>query len=70
MEFAKVFDKVLHIRLGETMEASGFGGNLLRWIDNWLQDRRQRVGIREEFSELIDVISGVPLGSVLGRSFL
>src|SRR6218665_111979 len=48
------------------MEACGFGGNLLRWIENWLKDRRQRVGIRGAFSEWIGVISGVPQGSVLG----
>jgi len=48
------------------MEANGFGGNLLRWIENWLKDRRQRVGVTGTFSEWIDVISGVPQGSVLG----
>jgi len=48
------------------LEACGLGENLLRWIENWLKDRRQRVGIREAFSEWIDVISGVPQGSVLG----
>src|SRR6218665_1132820 len=51
---------------GKKMEACGFGGNLLRWIEHWLKDRRQRVGIRGAFSEWIGVISGVPPGSVLG----
>ena len=50
LDFAKAFDKVPHIRLGKKMEACGFGGNLLRWIENWLKDRRQRVGIRGAFS--------------------
>src|SRR6218665_2392283 len=36
LDFAKAFDKVPHIRLGKKMEACGFGGNLLRWIENWL----------------------------------
>src|SRR6218665_407236 len=40
LDFAKAFDKVPHIRLGKKMEACGFGGNLLRWIENWLKDRR------------------------------
>src|SRR6218665_3453577 len=48
------------------VQACGFGGNLLRWIENWLKDRRQRVGIRGAFSEWMGVISGVPQGSVLG----
>src|SRR6218665_2598319 len=66
LDFAKAFDKVPHIILHKKMEACEFGGNLLRWIENWLKDRRQRVGIRGAFSEWIDVISGVPQGSVLG----
>src|SRR6218665_1209771 len=64
LDFAKAFDKVPNIRLGKKMEACGFGGNLLRWIENWLKYRRQRVGIRGAFSEWIEVISGVPQGSV------
>src|SRR6218665_2617889 len=63
LDFAKAFDKVPHIRLGKKMKACGFGENLLRWIENWLKDRRQRVGIRENG---LGVISGVPQGSVLG----
>jgi len=48
------------------VEASGFGGNLLRWIEYyWLKDRRQRVGIKRTFSEWIDVKNGVPQKSVL-----
>ena len=35
-------------------------------IGNWLKDRRQKVGIREKYSEWIRVKSGVPQGSVLG----
>src|SRR6218665_1086242 len=66
LDFAKAFDKVPHIRLGKKIEACGFGGNLLRWIENWLKDKRQRVGIRGAFSEWIGVRSGVPQGSVLG----
>src|SRR6218665_2104361 len=66
LDFAKAFDKVPHIRLRKKMEACGFGGNLLRLTENWLKDRRQRVGIRGAFAKWIDVISGVPQGSVLG----
>jgi len=46
LDFAKDFEKVPHIRLGKKMEACEFGKNLLIWIENWLKDRRQRVGIR------------------------
>ena len=67
LDFAKAFDKVPHIRR-EKMEACGFGGNLLRWIENWLKDRRQRVGIRGAFSEWIGVISAWGAAGVGVRS--
>lgn len=66
LDFAKAFDKVPHRRLAKKLEASGIGGNLLQWIESWLRDRRQKVGIRGKFSEWIKILSGVPQGSVLG----
>jgi len=66
LDFAKAFDKVPHKRLGKKLEASGIGGNLLKWLENWLRDRRQKVGIRGKYSKWRRVESGVPQGSVLG----
>jgi hypothetical protein len=66
LDFAKAFDKVPHSRLAAKLEACGVGCNVLCWIKSWLSSRRQRVGIKGKFSEWIEVISGVPQGSVLG----
>jgi len=66
LDFAKAFDKVPHKRLGKKLEASGIGGNLLKWLKQWLSDRRQKVGIRGKYSKWSRVGSGVPQGSVLG----
>ena len=63
---AKAFDKVPHIRLLEKMRKHGIGGRLLGVIENWLRNRRQKVGIKGRGSSWITVCSGVPQGSVLG----
>ena len=63
---AKAFDKVPHKRLLEKLRKRGIGGKILRIFGNWLQGCRQRVCVLGKFSELIEVLSGVPQGSILG----
>ncbi len=43
LDFQKAFDKVPHRRLVLKLEAHGISGQVLKWIDNWLQGRKQRV---------------------------
>jgi len=59
--FQKAFDKVPQ-RLLMKLAAHDIAGNVLKWIEDWLSNRKQR-GC---FSEWGDVISGVPQGSILG----
>ncbi len=66
LDISKAFDKVPHQRLLKKMEAKGVESGAVKWIENWLSGRSQRVCIRGEKSENSPVDSGVPQGTVLG----
>ncbi len=65
LDFAKAFDKVPR-RLISKLKEKGVDSLTIKWIEDWLTDRKQKVSIRGSTSTWGDVTSGVPRGTVLG----
>ena len=65
MVFAKAFDRVSHDKFFCKLRLYGYGERLIKWIASFLKGRTQKVVLSEICSNWIDVIGGVPQGSVL-----
>ena len=66
LDFSKAFDKVDHNILLRKLRSFGIRGKLYQWISSFLKGRKQNVIVDGFMSLTIDVISGVPQGTVLG----
>ncbi len=66
LDFSRAFDSVPHERLITKLFSLGIQGDLLQWIKCFLTGRTQCVRLNQCYSNLSEVISGVPQGSVLG----
>ncbi|XP_076058549.1 uncharacterized protein LOC143035563 [Oratosquilla oratoria] len=60
LDCKKAFDTVPHQRLFNKLKAVGTEGDIWRWIQVFLENRKQRVAIRGVNSGWLDVWSGVP----------
>jgi len=66
LDYRKAFDTVPHKRLLEKIRGLALGNVISTWIGDFLQGGKTKVCVRGSYSVWIDVISGVPQGSVLG----
>ena len=66
LDFQKALDTVPHKRLINKLHGYGIQGKLLKWIQNFLSNREQKVIINGEESSPSFVTSGIPQGSGLG----
>ena len=66
-DFSKCFDRIPHrLIIHKLKNRYKVEGAVLKWIEDWLSQRVQRVVLNGVASEWIDVRSGVIQGSVLG----
>ena len=65
-DFGKAFDTVAHFKLMIKLKDLNLDGRFVKWIQDYLHDRVQRVMILGVKSEWLEVYSGVPQGSVIG----
>ena len=68
-DISKAFVRVWHKGLLFKLRQNGITRDLLRWISDYLSERRQSVFIGSSVSESKYVSAGVPQGSVLGPLF-
>ena len=66
LDFSKAFDKVPHHLLIHKLARYGINSNAISWISSFLNNRTQEVHVQGSQSQISEVTSGVPQGSVLG----
>ena len=66
LDFRKAFDKVPHKRLIVKLGMYGIHQETVRWVEDFLTERQQRVIVNSKASDWSKVTSGIPQGSVLG----
>jgi len=65
-DLKKAFDTCNHSILLTKLSSLGVRGPNLEWFKNYLTDRKQFVTINDYDSTLLDILNGVPQGSILG----
>ena len=66
LDFAKAFDKVDHAILLKKLSLLGVRGKVLTWLESFLTSRTQKFMVNGILSDAVEVMSGVPQGSILG----
>ena len=64
-DYRKAFDTVPHKLLLDKLCQFGINEKIILWVANYLTNRQQNVVLNGVMSDSVDVLSGVPQGSVL-----
>ena len=65
-DLSKAFDCLPNDLIVVKLHAYGFSIELLKLINSYLTEHYQRVKINDQFSTWLDIVVGVPQGSLLG----
>ena len=65
-DLTKTFDCISHDLLIAKLNAYGFSYMSLCLIFDYLSGRKQRIKVNESFSTFLEILFGVPQGSILG----
>ena len=66
IDLKKAFHTIDHSILLKKLQFYGIRGTAYKWLESYLENRKQYVSINGINSECNDVICGVPQGSILG----
>ena len=66
MDLSKAYDCIQHDLLIAKLQAYGLSSKSLHFIYSYLKGRKQRVKIGDKTSDWLEVLFGVPQGSILG----
>ena len=67
---SKAFDCLPHDLIIAKLNSFDFNLTALNLIHNYLTKRKQRTKISHSYSSWVDILFGVPQGSILGQFFL
>ena len=66
VDLPKAFGAVDHLIFIKTFQYYEIDGTALEWFKSYLRNRKQYISFQEVSGNCLDIICGVPQGSVLG----
>ena len=69
IDLSKAFDRLDHELLIATLNAYGFSLPALKLVHDYLLNRKQRTKVNRTYSSWLEIVFGVPQGSILGPLF-
>ena len=66
LRFSKAFDTVDHQILTKKLQYYGIDGTGLEWFKSYFSNKKQYLSSQDVSENCLDIICGVPQGSILG----